>query len=57
MHQILGCLGWVDIFEVKGLHNVGTLSVPRGSRGWGYAPDFLLSNEVRVDGLNLCWLG
>jgi hypothetical protein len=48
MHQIFACLerfgwtgwifvGWIDISQVKGLDNVGTLSVPRGSRGWGYA--------------------
>ena len=39
-----GCIffGWVDISQVKGLDYVGTLSVPRGSTGWGFAQDFCM---------------
>ena len=43
--------------QVNGFDNVGTLSVPRRSMGWGYAPNSCLSREVWLDGLNLCWLG
>ena len=34
-----------------------TLSVPRGSMGWGFAPNFWVSTQVGVDGFNLLLLG
>jgi hypothetical protein len=35
--------------QVNGLDNVGILSVPRGSRGWGYAPNFCMWHYSHID--------